>query len=138
MSYWPSPHHGMVSEYQTSGVPFVTSSITNEAGGTTPICIQFPFVTRWIVVHNTNKTNGDTLRIGFTSNGVKGVNGLKNYFLLDGLEQTPRLELKCDKIWFLADDGAKPCGFSVVAGLTNVTSDNFFLVSGSNGVAGVG
>ena len=138
MSNWPKPHHGMVSEYQASGVPFVTSSAANEVGGTTPIKVSFPFVTRWVVVHNTNKTNSDTLRLGFTSNGVKGTNGSKNYFLIDGLEQTVRLEAKCSELWFLADDGTKPCGFSVMAGLTNVPVNQFFVISGSNGVAGVG
>ena len=137
MSHWPAPHHGLVSEYQASGVPYVTSSATNEVAGVTPIQITFPFVTRWVTIHNKNKTNSDTLRVGFTSNGVKGVGG-RNYFEIDGTETTPRLEVKCTSLWFLADDNSKPCGFTVMAGLTNIPPNQFFTVSGSNGVAGVG
>lgn len=137
MSHWPKPHHGMVSEYQASGVPFITSSQFNEVGATTPVSVTFPFVTRWVVVHNTDKTTGDYIRWGFTSNGVKSVPNA-NYMLLDGGEITPRLEVKCSQLWFLADDNAKPASFSVVAGLTNVPIDQFFAVTGSNGVAGVG
>lgn len=137
MSHWPKPHHGMVSEYQASGVPFVTSSQANEVGGTTPVSVTFPFVTRWVIIHNTDKTAGDALRFGFTSNGVKKSPDA-NYFLLNDGEITPRLEVKCSQIWFLADDGSKPASFSVIAGLTNVPVDQFFVVSGSNGVGGVG
>ena len=37
MSNWPAPHHGMVSEYQASGVPFVTSSASGEVSTTAGI-----------------------------------------------------------------------------------------------------
>ena len=136
-SNWPTPAHNYVPEYQQSSIPFVTSSATNEVGGTTPVMIAFPYVTRWVVVHNKNKTVGDTLRFGFTSNGVKGVGG-RHYFEVDGAETTQRLEIKCREIWFLADDGTKPCGFTVMAGLTNVPSGSFPIISGSNGIDGVG
>ena len=134
---WGPPAHNYVPEYQQSGIPYVTSSATNEVYGVDPIRIEFPYVTRWIVVHNKNKTQTDTIRFGFTSNGVKGVGG-RRYFELDGAESSMRLEVKCTELWFLADDNSKPCGFSVVAGLTNVPVDNFFAVTGSNGVSGVG
>lgn len=132
---WPTPHHGMVSEYQSSGVPFVTSSATNEVGAT-PISVTFPFVTRWIQVFNTDSTAGDTLRIGFTQNGVSAVQ-TANYMILSGGQSTARLELKCDQLWFLKH-GANPASFSVIAGLTNVPPDRFFVMSGSSGVEGVG
>jgi len=135
MSNWPSPHHGMVSEYQASGVPFVTSSATNEVG-TSPISVSFPFVTRWIEVFNTDSTAADTLRIGFTNNGVSS-NPNANYFILSGGQTTGRLELKCNQVWF-RQHGGSPTSFTLIAGLTNVPQNQFFVMTGSNGVAGVG
>jgi hypothetical protein len=125
----------MVSEYQASGVPFVTSSQANEVT-TTPVQITFPFVTRWIQVFNTDSTAGDTIRLGFTSNGVKSVTNA-NYLILSGGQSTDRLELKCAEVWF-RQHGANPASFTLIAGLTNVPPNQFFTMSGSNGVAGVG
>lgn len=135
MSNWPAPHHGMVSEYQASGVPFVTSSAANEVT-TSPIQVTFPFVTRWIQVFNTDPTGADTIRLGFTSNGVKSTPNA-NYLILSGGQSTDRLELKCTEVWFM-QHGASPTSFSLVAGLTNVPHNQFFVMSGSNGVVGVG
>ena len=131
MSNWPAPHHGMVSEYQASGIPFVTSSAANEVGGS-PIQVSFPYVSRWVQVFN---TGGNTMRVGFTSNGVSS-NPNANYLILSGGQSTERLELKCSKVWFRQQGGAS--GFSLIAGLTNVNSNSFIVMSGSNGVAGVG
>lgn len=135
MSNWPAPHHGMVSEYQASGVPFVTSSATNEVA-TTPVSVSFPFVTRWIEVFNTDSTAADTIRVGFTSNGVKNVPDA-NYLILSGGQNTGRLELKCNQLWF-RQHGLSPTSFTLIAGLTNVPQNQFFVMTGSNGVAGVG
>lgn len=132
MSNWPKPHHGMVAEYQASGIPFVTSSASGEAA-TTPIQIKFPYVTRWVQVFNTD-TNGD-LRVGFTQNGVNA-SPTKNCVVLNKLLSTVRWEIKCTSIWLRND--TLNSTFSVIAGLTNVPSGDFFLMSGSNGVAGVG
>ena len=132
MSHWPAPHHGMVSEYQASGVPFVTSSAAGEAQ-TTPIQVTFPYVTRWVQVFNTD-INGD-LRVGFTQNGVNG-GPTKNFVVLNKTNQTARWEVKCTSLW-LRNNGTNST-FSIIAGLTNVSAEQFFLMSGSNGVAGVG
>ena len=135
MSNWPTPHHGMVSEYQASGVPFVTSSAANEVNST-PVSVTFPFVTRWVQVFNTDSASAHTLRVGFTSNGVSGVE-TANYIVLSGGQATARMELKCNQLWFLKH-GSSATSFSVVAGLTNIPQNQFFNVTGSNGVAGVG
>lgn len=137
MSNWPAPHHGMVSEYQASGVPFVTSSATNEVG-TSAVRVSFPFVTRWVEVFNTDSAVADTIRVGFTSNGVLGVGATNaNYLILSGGQNTGRLELKCAEMYF-RQHGASASSFSLIAGLTNVPINQFFTMSGSNGVAGVG
>jgi hypothetical protein len=132
---WGPPAHNFVPEYQQSGIPFVTSSTANEVN-TTPVFVSFPYVTRWVQVFNTDGVVGDTLRMGFTQNGVQA-NPNANYMILSGGQSTDRLELKCTGLWFLKH-GANPTSFSVVAGLTSVTPGNFFVMSGSNGVVGVG
>jgi len=133
-SNWPRPAHNFVPEYQQSGIPFVTSSAANEIT-TTPVSISFPYVTRWVQIFNTDGTSGDTMRVGFTENGVKATE-TANYIVLSGGQSTERLELKCTRLWFRQQGGA--CSFSVIAGLTNVPASDFPILTGSNQVAGVG
>jgi len=138
--YNPEPHHNMVSEYQGSSIPFVTSSQANEVS-TTPIKVSFPYVTRWIEVTNTDLTAGDDLRVGFTQNGVKSA-VTANYFVLKGgpiVGSTSRWEVKCTELWFLRH-GAADTSFSVIAGLTNVKTKHFPVLTGSLplGAQGVG
>jgi len=88
-----------------------------------------------VQVFNTDGTSGDTMRVGFTENGVKATE-TANYIVLSGGQSTERLELKCTRLWFRQQGGA--CSFSVIAGLTNVPASDFPILSGSNQVAGVG
>ena len=134
-SNWGPPAHNYVPEYQQSSIPFVTSSATNEVAAT-PIRVTFPYVTRWIQVFNTDATASDALRVGFTHNGVNSV-ATANYLILSGGQSTERLELKCKELWFRRDGGA-PTSFSLIAGLTNISSGSFPVLSGSNNVDGVG
>jgi len=126
------PHHGTVSEYQASSVPYVSSS--HSLTDTTVAQFAFPYVTRHITVFNSGST---AVRVGFTENGVDS-NPLANYMILAGDSQTPRLELKCDKIFVRKDEGIAPSVVSVVAGITNIPKNQFFAMTGSNGVVGVG
>ena len=132
---WGPPAHNFVPEYQQSGIPFVTSSAANEVTDT-PIRVTFPYVTRWVQVFNTDGVAGDTLRVGFTQNGVNATE-TANYFILSGAQSTERLELKCREIW-VRRHGASNASFSILAGLTNVPSGSFPALTGSNGIAGVG
>lgn len=131
---WPKTHHNHAAEYQVSGWPYVTSSNANEIG-TIASRITFPYVTQWVQVFNTDAT--DQLRVAFTQNGVNQVGG-RNYLVLSGGQSTDRLELKCTELWF-RQHGASQTSFSVVAGLTNVSaSQDFPVITGSNGFEGVG
>ena len=69
-SRWPGPGLGSVEEYQVSGIPFVTSSNSEEVGTTTPVKVEFPRVTRWIEVTPFGNNGASYLKLGFTSNGV--------------------------------------------------------------------
>ena len=126
------PHHGMTSEYQSSGVPYVSSS--HSLANTNSITFEFPYVTRHFTVFN---SGSNAIRVGFTQNGTMGQE-TANYFILQGDAVSPRMELKCDKLIVAKDEGTQPNRVSVIVGLTNISPIRFFAMTGSEGVAGVG
>ena len=127
---WPNPHHGFVPEYQVSSWPYVTSSQIVTANSIKKI--EFPGVTRWIVIHNLD--NSKSLRVGFTRNCFLASNS--NYFSIENHEMTPRLEVKCKEIFITSPDSATP--FSIIAGYTNINTGSFPILTGSNGWQGIG
>ena len=129
-----------VGSYQVSGKPFATGSLTIPASGSaTPLKIEFPSVTRWFSVVNTNSKH---IRVGFSAEGVK--NGGYNYFLIheDTKPTTMAYELKVTELYLLSDTGQSIANASVVAGLTGIPIEriNNISPSGSNwsGSIGVG
>ena len=123
-----------VPAYQISGIPYVTSSLSNTSVDVAAQKITFPQVTRFFVVTNTNTSN--TLRVGFTENGVDGGpdyydNSNKNYFIVRPGTTTPRLEIRCKELYFRADAGSSTCGFSLIAGLSGVPRGQFPLLTAS-------
>ena len=128
-----------VGSYQVSGMPFATGSLTIPASGSTPLRIQFPYVTQWISVTNTNSKH---VRLGFSENGVK--NGGNNYVLIheDNHPAEHTYYLKLTELYLLSDTGQSVANFSVIAGLTNIPVEriNNISPSGSNwsGSVGVG
>ena len=130
---YPRPHHGSASEYQVSGFPYVTGSAAAEVSTSNALAISFPYVTQFIQVTN---IGGNDLLIGFSENGVKG-NVTSHRILLPndaGSNVGPVLPIKCKQLFFLGSGGTT--GFTVIAGLTNVTE--FPIMTGSNGFEGVG
>ena len=107
------PGLGNAASYEVSGIPYVTGGL-NPAGG--EIALSFPQVTRWVVVSNTDATAANTVKIGFSSNGVGG----SNYYLLSGSQTTPRLEVKVTELYL---NGAST-NVSVMAGLTSIETLN--------------
>ena len=128
-----------VGSYQVSGMPYATGSLTAPASGSTPLKIEFPYVTQWVSIVNTNSKH---LRVGFSENGVK--NGNFNYFLVheDNHPTFNMYNLKLTELYLLSDTGQSIANVSVVAGLTNlpVSRINNIGLSGSNwsGSIGVG
>jgi hypothetical protein len=126
----PKSGLGFVPEYQVSSWPFLTSSIVdNELK-----IIDFPGVTRWIVVHNEGHSSSKVIKIGFTENAFKAANS--NVFVVHAGEMTPRLELKCNKLFISSSDNSVP--FSLFAGYTGIKNDQFPVLTSSNGFLGVG
>ena len=130
--------------YQASGTPWceTVSTVTTSA-----IRIDFPYVTRWVVI-SARDVAGGAVRVGFSENGVN-TNPSANYFLLelssDGAAaagtrfnaQSPRLELRCKSLW-IRGDATEIDSVSVLAGLTGITEGAFPTLSGSNDFTGIG
>lgn len=126
---YPKPGLGNAASFQSSGIPWTSSSVAPASGSSTEV-FSFPQVTKFIVVKNVNDTDV-LLRVGFSENGV--VNS-GNYFLLSRGESFAG-DLKVTELHFMSDT-ASPVSFSVVAGLTNIERRE--LVNNWSGSAGVG
>jgi len=123
----PYSNPNFVPEYQISGVPYVTASAGAEVTSQdSPSRLDFPEVTRWIMIYNSGSAG---LRVGFTANGVRGVD-THNYFVVKAGETTPRMELRCKTLYFTKDT-ATAVPFNVIAGLTTIRSDYFPILTGS-------
>jgi hypothetical protein len=59
--------YNLTSEYQSSGLPFCSNGTANI---TTPVKIEFPFVTKGITVFNHDVIN--SIKVGFTLDGING------------------------------------------------------------------
>lgn len=119
-----------VGSYQVSGVPYATSSIAAPSNAGTPTQVTFPEVTQKIVVSNVNSAS--PLRVGFSSNGVKGT----NYFIIPAATSTTvfpsqEFKVKVSSIFILSNT-TTPTSASVFAELTNIDTD-LLASSGPNG-----
>lgn len=126
----PQQGEGYVNAYQISATPFVTSS-TVSLGATKEI--TFPQVTRFITIKNTGATS-NVLAVGFTQAGLLSANS--NYFSLSGSESFSG-ELRTDRVFISGSSGAT-VAFTLVAGLTFISSKMLTPITGSNGFSGVG
>ena len=104
-------NHNHVANYQVSGLPF---TVQKTADGTGKGDIELPRVSRWVVL----KAIGGPVTVKFTS--AAGVTG----FTLAQNEMTPRLELRCEKIYF-EDGTANTSELHVIAGLTTCSVKTF-------------
>lgn len=116
---YPSSGPNNAAEYMASGLPFVTASVQSS----TPFKISFPYVTNEIYI-NVSGTN--EVRVGFSLVGVQG----SNYFVIKGSDNPTPLRIRCKEIYIMAHAGAST-GYSVMAALTTIKSDNFPILTGS-------
>lgn len=119
---------GHVGSYQTSGIPFVVTGDANPVSSPTTTVIQFPKVTKFIVIKN---TGSDGLRVGFSENGILNSG---NYFVLSNNESFSA-DLRMTDLHLLSNNSS-PCEFTLVAGLTAI--DRSELPNNWSGSAGVG
>ena len=97
-----------VGSYQSSGNPYVSGGINaSVADGQ---AVDFPSVTRWIVV--TNNDSNIPCRIGFSQNGILG----SNYLTVPVSSMSPRLEVKVTQLFLSgSDDVDVMCGLTSIA-----------------------
>ena len=139
--HYPKANHNHAAEYQVSGIPYVTSSASDEVTTTTAVVHRFPYVTQWVKV--INQDTAHTLYVGFTEAGVRA-SPTANRFALSpqsGDYNNPNaatdiIHVRCKELWFLGADNS--CGFTIIAGLTNAKSREFPTLTGSDGFEGVG
>ncbi len=115
----PRPGFNAAAEYMTAGIPHVVSGTVTSS----PIVIEFPYVTRAITVTN-NTAAGTVLEVGFTQNGVN----LTNRFPLDG-KQIVRFEVRVRDLWLRAE--AASVSYGVLAELTPIERSNMLPLTGS-------
>jgi hypothetical protein len=151
----PQPGASYVPAYQTSAIPYVTSSATlsdvpTAGNSVDPINIKFPYVTKHLTIRN---TGANDLRLAFSysgsfapgeshNGGEKSAHQHRNYFLIPtgsasaNAEATQTFDIRCKEIFLLGDGGTT--GFSLIAGLTTINASNFPILSASNSWKGVG
>jgi hypothetical protein len=127
---WPSPHVGMVGEYQVSGFPFAytwqnadPNSANADYDDNTVIKVDFPFVTRWIKVvahQGNNHILNDEVFVGFHDDAFD--NGC--YVDLKFASEQ-RLEIKTSSVYFKLIDSSKVDHIEILAGLTNIPASSF-------------
>lgn len=126
---------GYAAEFQTSALPYVTSSqVPLVSSGI--MRIDFAKVSRFITVVNLGSA-GQHVRVGFTRNGMS--NG--NYVLVDGTKDIT-LDYRVTSV-YLAGDTVNNIRVSVAAGLTNIDARQMpvltgTLSTGAEGWVGVG
>ena len=122
----PLPNHNSSAEYLQSGIPYVTSS--HDMDNNSVVQVSFPTVSRWFIIKNNDATAANTLSFGFTQNGVNS-NPTANHFIVNGGDQTERLEIKTKDVFIKAN--AEDVKFSLIAGLTGVPASSFPTLTGS-------
>jgi hypothetical protein len=142
-----SPGLGKTGQYQMSGIPFVSASITVNPGGEDCTVVNFPYVTKFVTVQNIATGSEKPLRVGFTQFGTTGSaanDGFDNYFVLDNGESYTG-ELRVTKLFLLGAErpiaNEQSCltsitTASVIAGLTGINSVS--LLTNWSGTSGVG
>lgn len=116
-----------VGSYQVSAIPFLTSSLAVPGSAGTPIVVQFPSVTKFVVVKNTGT---EELKFGFSEAGVQGT----NYFTVETGSYF-EADWKVSKIYLLSNTTTATSA-SIAAGLTGI--DQIELGNNWSGSLGVG
>lgn len=122
-----NPSSGFFSspEFQAAGLPWV---ITGATTNTTVIKYTFPKVTKSLTVHNLESSSGKLLRVGFTLNGITGVDG--NYYFNVDSGDLFTFDVRVKEV-FLRSDTTNTINFSVFGALTTIDSNFMPILTGS-------
>ena len=117
---YPTSGLNNTAEYMASGLPWASASQAT----VTPYKISFPFVTNEIIIRNGGAAASPALRIGFTTNGVNGVN-----YLSVGPTEHVTLRIRVKEIYVRSESSTQ--NWSICAGLTQIPVRGFPTLSGS-------
>jgi len=111
---------GNVGSFQSSGIPWASSSVNCPASGASNAAneINFPYVTKNIVIRNDGA--GD-IRVGFSDAGVRGIEN--PYYFTLGQNNSLELDFKVSRI-YLYSHSAGAQDATVIAGLTGIDPMN--------------
>lgn len=126
---YPIINEGYVPAYQASAVPYITSSLISNGQVQQ---VTFNQVTRFFNVQNVGTVTTDEIAVAVTERGLT----TGNYFTL-GQGVSFRDELRTTRLFISCSSGTS-VRYQVIAGLTNISSNQFLLITGSNGHQGVG
>jgi len=125
---------GYAAEFQSSALPWVTSSVAPAAGS--PVRFDFAKVTRFITVSNRDSVFSGAISFAFTRNGITGTGGVgSNKYILQG-GQSVTLEVRIKTLYLQGELGTPP--YSLFAGLTNIDALNMPNLSGTLPTGGEG
>jgi len=127
---YPKPGPNSVPSYQMSGIPYVTGSGTGSENLSTTKRFDFPYVTKFLTF--SNNTSGEELYVAFSSEGMTGLPsdpGIKHIFTVPG-SSVANLEVRCKSVFLKTSAGVQ---WSLCAGLTNILSAEFPVLTGSIG-----
>jgi hypothetical protein len=119
----PSSGIGSTAEFQSSALPYVTSSTAPAAGS--PVRIDLPKVSKFITLLNRDTTPANSISFGFTRSGVVSSS---NKFIVPGGQQVT-LELRVKEIWVQAEAGTPQ--YSLCVGLTTIDARMMPLLTGT-------
>lgn len=114
---YPKAGLGNVASYQTSGIPWISSSAAPSSGDI--VEFNFPKVTRFIQLRN--KSSSSALRFGFDQERMRYSTG--DYGILLGGE-TITIEVRSVDFFVMSDDSSD-IPFNLAVGLTSIERQEY-------------
>ena len=118
-----------VGSYQVSGVPYLTGSTLLSSSAPSEIKVEFPTVTKNILIVNT--TSSAPIRVHFNSLSDGNVDGGHHYFTLVDNKDSVTLNSKCKEIYISLESAAADGAFELVADLTGIQAKEMFALTGA-------
>ncbi len=114
-----------VGSYQVGGTPYLTGGVVS----TDEVKIEFPQVTKNVLVSNTSGSIG--IRVHFNSTGSGNVISGHHYFTLSNKGDPVTFNQKCREIYISLETPGTDGSFELVADLTGIEADEMFALTGA-------
>ena len=121
---------GNAASYQVSGTPYLTGSTLDGAGANNgQMKIEFPFVTKSILV--TNTSGSVPIKVHFNSVTDGNVVSGHHYFTLEDKKDSITFNIKCKEIYISLVSAGTDGSFELAADLTRIETVEMFPLTGS-------